>query len=367
MRTSVLLAAATGALTTYFMDPYRGRRRRAIARDKLYGSLSGLDETGRVVAVDLRNRVQGTLAAVRQRGAREDVPDDVLAERVRACLGRVVSHPGSIEVRAMQGTVTLQGPVLEPELNRMLRAVSRVRGVNDVVNRLQAHAQPGNIPGLQGGTVRHEQRINFLQENWSPATRAIAGGGGAIMALYSLARRTPGALLLGAAGIALLVRAGTRRDAKQLHFTRTIHIPAPVDKVFAFWSNFENFPKFMRNVRAVRKTGENRWRWEVAGPLGATVQWDATITEHVPNERLAWSTTAGAQVQHAGIVRFQPEGGGTRVQIQMSYNPPAGALGHAVASLFGVDPRRQMDADLMRLKGYFETGKAARDAARAPA
>jgi len=51
----------------------------------------------------------------------------------------------------------------------------------------------------------------------------------------------------------------------------------------------------------------------------------------------------------------------------MSYNPPAGAAGHVVASLFGADPKTEMDEDLMRLKAFFETGKPARDAAaRAP-
>lgn len=200
--------------------------------------------------------------------------------------------------------------------------------------------------------------------------------GGALMALYGLARRSPRALLLGAAGVVLAMRAGTRLDPRRLlgrpgrrgiHFTKIIHIPAPVDKVFAFWSNFENFPRFMRNVRSVRRNPDNSWHWEVAGPLGATVEWDATVTEHVPNQRIAWSTKPGAPVQHSGIVRFQPEGEGTRLQIEMSYNPPAGALGQAVARLFGSDPQAEMDEDLARLKGYFEAGKAASGAARAPA
>ncbi|HEY5572413.1 MAG TPA: hypothetical protein VIK64_05285, partial [Anaerolineales bacterium] len=49
--------------------------------------------------------------------------------------------------------------------------------------------------------------------------------------------------------------------------------------------------------------------------------------------------------------------GGTRVTVRMSYTPPAGAVGHAVASLFGVDPKKAMDDDLVRMKSLIEEGK----------
>jgi hypothetical protein len=94
-----------------------------VLRDKAYGRLTHLGEASRVVAVELRNRAIGTLGAVRQRVIAHDVPDEILAERVRAALGRVVSHPGSIEVQANAGTVTLRGPILEREVGRALRAL----------------------------------------------------------------------------------------------------------------------------------------------------------------------------------------------------------------------------------------------------
>lgn len=153
-----------------------------------------------------------------------------------------------------------------------------------------------------------------------------------------------------------------------IDYIKTISIAAPVEEVFAFWQNLENFPKFMRNVRSVRRNNENNWHWEVAGPLGTTVQWDAEVTVSIPNELIAWSTIPGSQVQHAGLVHFRREGDGTRLEVEMGYNPPAAALGHVVASLFGADPLTEMDEDLLRLKSFFETGKPARDAAQgAPA
>jgi uncharacterized membrane protein len=49
--------------------------------------------------------------------------------------------------------------------------------------------------------------------------------------------------------------------------------------------------------------------------------------------------------------------GGTRIQIRLSYNPPAGALGHGVAALLGSDPKRAMDEDLVRFKSLLEDGR----------
>ncbi|MGH8165643.1 MAG: SRPBCC family protein [Woeseiaceae bacterium] len=374
MKRSILVAAAAaGALATYLFDSQQGRRRRARLRDKIYGALSHADEAGGTIATDLSNRTKGLYFGLQQRFASADVPDAVIAERIRSKLGRFLSHPGSIDVAVNDRAATLQGPILMHEVDRVLKAVRKVPGVRNVIDHLEPHQQRENISGLQGGRPRM-QRIDVMLEHWAPATRVLAGGGGAILAALGVARRSALSLLLGAAGAALFVRAATNMDTRRLlgqrgrlgiDFTKTMNLPAPVEEVFAFWSNFENFPKFMRNVRRISKNaGQDSWHWEVAGPLGVTMQWDARVTQMIPNELIAWSTAPGSQVQHAGIVRFQPEGAGTRLQIEMTYNPPGAAAGHAVASLFGADPGAEMDDDLMRLKAFFETGKPARDSAR---
>ena len=67
-------------------------------------------------------------------------------------------------------------------------------------------------------------------------------------------------------------------------------------------------------------------------------------------------------MENSGLVRFDSNAGGTtRVQVRLSYNPPAGAAGHAVAALFGADPKREMDEDLMRMKSLMETGDPPHD------
>ena len=98
--------------------------------------------------------------------------------------------------------------------------------------------------------------------------------------------------------------------------------------------------------------------------MGVPVEWDAIVTRDIPNELLAWKSVEGATVESAGIVRFgQNEDGTTSVQIKLSYNPPGGAIGHALATLFGSDPKTEMDADLMRMKSMIETGVQPHDAA----
>ncbi len=144
-------ALAAGAFATFFLDPDQGRRRRAIARERLASGLRHAAESGQALAHGLRNRTTGLVAGARRRLSRTpvSVSDDVLAERVRARMGHLVSH-SSIDVQAVQGEVTLRGPVLDTEIDGLLHAVRAVPGVRGVVNQLEPHSRPGNIPGLQG-------------------------------------------------------------------------------------------------------------------------------------------------------------------------------------------------------------------------
>jgi len=115
----------------------------------------------------------------------------------------------------------------------------------------------------------------------------------------------------------------------------------------------------MASLREVRDMGNGRSHWVAAGPGGVPVGWDAVVTRYEPNNLLAWKSEPGATVANAGIIRFEPRADdSTRVHIRLSYNPPVGAIGHAIATLFGADPKSQMDADLVRLKSLIEAGKA---------
>src|SRR5436853_290411 len=135
--------------------------------------------------------------------------------------------------------------------------------------------------------------------SWSPATRLLVGGTGLGLVTYGLTQRAPTACVLGTLGLGMFARGFTNRSLRQLigfgkgrrliDIHKTITVNAPVDRVFDFWSRYENFPRFMAHVREVKTdVGGNRSHWVVAGPAGIPVEWDTVITRFVPNELLAW-------------------------------------------------------------------------------
>jgi len=133
------------------------------------------NEAGRITARDAAQRAHGVLAGTRRLFRREEVQDDTLADRVRAALGRVVSHPHAIEVAAEHGHVGISGPILAEEVRSLLRTVRTVAGVRGVSDHLTVHQEPDGIPALQGGSPR-DRRFELLQDRCDvPPGEYIAG------------------------------------------------------------------------------------------------------------------------------------------------------------------------------------------------
>ncbi len=372
---AALAGVGAGIAAMYYFDPDRGRRRRALIADKVKSTTNKLPDAMAVTARDVSNRAKGAWAEATKLFSSEDPSDQIVEARVRAKLGRVVSHPHSVHVSARDGHVTLDGVILKREVPALLSAIGSVRGVRGVESKLQEFDSPEGVPSLQGGRQR-ESRSEFMQQNWSPAARLAAGTAGTAALAYGIAKHKPLSLGLGAAGAALLARSVTNTELQRLigfgggrtavTIDKAINVNAPVDVLFNLWSNFENFPRFMTNVLEVRNINDRTSHWKVAGPAGVPVEWDAEITKVVPNEMIAWKSVEGSPVANAGYVLFEPnDDGTTEVSVRLSYNPPAGAIGHAVAKAFGADPKASMDDDLMRMKSLLETGQPPRDAAQA--
>lgn len=156
---------------------------------------------------------------------------------------------------------------------------------------------------------------------------------------------------------------------RTIRVQKTIDIDAPLDEVFSSFTSWERWPNWMSHVRSVTVTGPRdevggRTHWEVDGPAGAKVSWDAEITQFERNRLVSWKTIPGDPIRHAGAMRFDRRHDGTvRVEIHLTYHPPGGVAGHAVAKLLARDPKRQMDEDLARLKTAIESGTAPQDAA----
>ena len=135
---------------------------------------------------------------------------------------------------------------------------------------------------------------------------------------------------------------------------------APAD-LYRFWRDFQNLPRFMPHLSSVRVDTARQSHWVAQGPAGTTVEWDAEITDDRPDALIAWRSLAGADLDHAGSVRFEaaPGGRGTFVRVCMEYHPPGGALGAVVATLFGEEPGQHIHEGLRRFKQLMEAGETA--------
>lgn len=140
----------------------------------------------------------------------------------------------------------------------------------------------------------------------------------------------------------------------------TINRPAP--ELYEFWHELENLPSFMRHLDHVETTGPRRSHWVARAPGDQTVEWDAEITEDIPNERIAWHSLPGTEIPNAGVVWFirAPGDRGTEVHVELSYDPPGGKLDTIAAKIFGEEPNQQVRDDLRRFKQVIETGEVLR-------
>ncbi|HKP38949.1 MAG TPA: BON domain-containing protein [Pyrinomonadaceae bacterium] len=138
-----------GAALMYFLDPDRGKRRRAMVRDKVEATGNKVGDFAEKMSRDIRERAEGVLAETKSLFAHEDVADEVLVDRVHAKLGRVPVQ-SAIDVQATAGVVILSGSVSAEELPNVLSAAEKVRGVNRVENQLRVVPTSGNAPDFQG-------------------------------------------------------------------------------------------------------------------------------------------------------------------------------------------------------------------------
>ncbi|HJQ14014.1 MAG TPA: SRPBCC family protein [Anaerolineales bacterium] len=368
---TLLTTLGVGAGLMYFMDPQHGTRRRTMVIDKANRFVNNIDESIDIAVEDTRNRARGVLSEMTARLSDQGAPDWILEERVRSNLGRLARHTRALDIRAEGGRIHLSGPVLREDEDAVVKAALRTRGVHGVENQLQVFDDPQDIPALQTSSTQRAALMTPSPRTWSPATRLLSSVGGSLLTLYGLTRRGVAKPVLSTAGLVLTARGVTNLDTRSLlgmsggengiRVNKAINIFAPIDEVYQFWRNFENFPLFMNHVKEISTQGEVS-NWKVAGPVGSTAEFQSRVTQDIPNDLIAWETLPDSQVRSAGFVRFdENRDGSTRVTVQMTYTPPAGVAGHAVAQLFGVDPRQAMHDDLIRLKTLLEEGKTSTD------
>lgn len=220
------------------------------------------------------------------------------------------------------------------------------------------------------GTLRHrrQQRAPWLWSRVAGDALDLGLLGSALASPSSEPRRVEAAMA-GVAAVAAVdlfcanrlsrpASAPMHRTPASEKFTRAITINRPAAELYGFWRDFENLPRFMSQLEAVQVTGARRSHWVAKGPANVPVEWDAEITEDTPNERIAWRSLEGADVDQSGSVEFEPAPGGrgTVVRVTMEHRPPGGRVGAAFARLFNRAPEQQVAIDLHHFQQLMETG-----------
>lgn len=221
--------------------------------------------------------------------------------------------------------------------------------------------------------------------NVGQGERAVSLAAGSILAVLGLSRHSIPGLIVAGVGGSLLYRGVTGYcgayermgintaepeqaedvqkdlDEKGIHVEAAYTIRKPAEQLYSFWRNFENLPGIMTHLQSVKVLDDKKSHWVATAPkiAGGKVEWDAEITRDEPNRAIAWRSLPGSQIECAGEIRFSKALGdrGTEVHVFMEYLPPAGKVGHWVATLFGEAPRRQMRSDLRNFKTLMEVGE----------
>lgn len=130
---------------------------------------------------------------------------------------------------------------------------------------------------------------------------------------------------------------------------KSLVVDVPVGTAYNQWTQFESFPNFMEGVKEVRQLDDKTLHW-VAEVAGREQEWDAVITQQVPDQVIGWRSVEGAP--NAGNVRFEAEGPDRAlVRLHLVYEPQ-GALEQAVDALGFL--ARRVEGDLVRFKEFIE-------------
>ena len=141
LATTLAAAFAAGAALMYYLDPVAGRRRRALARDRGVSVGHDAEHFARAKSRRAIDRAQGMVARARSGLSHAPVDDGQLHGRIRTKLGRLVAHPGDVNIEVNDGRVVLRGHATDAEIDDLTAALVAMRGVADIDNRMSADAQ----------------------------------------------------------------------------------------------------------------------------------------------------------------------------------------------------------------------------------
>jgi len=268
-----------------------------------------------------------------QTPGQEETPDGMAK-----ALGWFSVGLGLAEVAAPRQLSRFIGVQERPNLVRLL-------GIREIASGLGILLQDSPAPWLWSRVVGDAVDLALL---------------GAALSSDHSDRKRVGVATAAVVGVTALDIISSRRhtgEAAPIQVRKAITINRSPEELYRFWRDFQNLPRFMKNLESVHTMGSHRSHWVATGPGGMRVEWDAEITQDRPNELIAWRSVEGSDVDNRGAVRFRKAPRGTEVHVEISYSPPGGRLGSIAAWLTGKEPGQQVQENLRRLKQVLETGE----------
>jgi uncharacterized membrane protein len=294
------------------------------------------------ISQTVTTRLQKARTTVPRR-VREAMPDN---GQLNQALGWFSVGLGVVELLAPDSLTRMIGAGKHTNVVRLCGARELISGVALLSQRAPAAAAFSRVAGdamdlaLLGAAFRSP---DAQPQRLMAATTAVLGV--AALDTYATTRQ---------AGAAL-------SDASETQTAKvSIAINSSPEKLYAFWRNFENLPRFMNYLEEVTTHDSGRSHWIAKGPAGVRVEWDSEVTHDTPNRSIGWRTLPDSEVRHYGTVNFEPEknGRGTIVQVKMHYAAP-GPVSARLARMLGQDPKARIKHDLRSLKQLLETGEIA--------
>lgn len=213
--------------------------------------------------------------------------------------------------------------------------------------------------------------------NLGDTERRLSLIGGAVAGLVGIRRGGVVGLLLAGLGAMFMYRGSTghcglyqrlglstaRPDDQGLlgqrarsapHMQGSVVINRDRSEVYRYWRDFTNLARFMRYIEEVRPVDEDTSHWIADIPMAGRLEWNSKVTVDEPDERIAWRSVEGSEIETVGEVRFRSTPSGTEVDVEMMYQPP-GTASNIAAKLARTVTQGMLREDLKRFKRILES------------
>lgn len=155
----------------------------------------------------------------------------------------------------------------------------------------------------------------------------------------------------------------TKPLTQPTHFKQSFIVGAPPKDVYAFWRDFTNLARVSQHIASIESVDDRHSRWVINAPLGLQLSWKTELTVDEVKRRIAWKTTAPADIPHTGQVIFHGVDDGTRTEVAVAvdYRMPLGIVGELLSQLLGGGAKSLIEDEVMRFKAAVEGAVASVD------